>query len=127
MSRSTEGLQNCLSRLYEYCSKWDLTGNQTKTVCLNLKNRKGRPKFRLNDPELEYAQTVKYMGIEINYNGNYKGAISARISKDERANNMCKQAFSIIGNVNTRVAITAFDRQIMPILTYGGPICGVPT
>ncbi len=129
MSSSREGLQNCLNRLYEYCTKWGLTVNPKKTVCLifeKSQTKLERPKLRFGDAELEYAKIVKYLGIEISYNGSYKEATSARISKALTAINMCKQAFSTIGNVNTRVAMTAFDHQIMPILTYGCPIWGVP-
>ncbi len=40
---------------------------------------------------------------------------------------MCKQAFATTGNVNVNLALTIFDRQIVPILTYGCAIWGVPS
>ena len=38
---------------------------------------------------------------------------------------MCTQACSAIGNVSVKLAMTLFDKQIAPILTYGAPIWGL--
>ena len=76
---------------------------------------------------LKYDNCVKYLGLEITYNGKTNMAIKSRIAKAERATciNMCKQACSSVGNISVKLAMTLFDKQVAPILTYGAPILGI--
>ena len=54
----TQGLQNSLDKLCNYCDKWGLSVNTGKTKCmlLSLGNAK-MPNFMFDDKILENAQT----------------------------------------------------------------------
>ncbi len=67
---------------------------------------------------MQYDKCMKCHGLAITYNGKNNLAINTRIAKAERAINMCKQACSAVGNVSVKLAMTLFDKQIAPILTY---------
>ena len=49
-----------------------------------------------------------------------------RVEKASRAVNMIQGALSMCGNVNVDVAISLFNKQIIPVLTYGSNIWGMP-
>ncbi len=68
---------------------------------------------------------MKYLGLETTYNGNTEEAIKSCMAKADRAINMCKQAFSAVGNVNIGLAMSVFEKQLSPILTYLAPIWGL--
>ena len=85
-------LQKALNVFQEYCTKWKLTVNVTKTKILIIS--KGRPRnnlhFYFNNSELEIVSEYKYLGIFLSKSGNFKAA-KKHIS--EQAN---KALFSLI-------------------------------
>ncbi len=117
--------------LHSFCDRWGLTVNSKKTVCMILQRGNNihvskTISFTYNNKKLDVCNSVKYLGIDISCNGSYTRAIHNRIAKTQRAANMCKQAFATTGNVNVKLALTIFDRQIIPVLTYGCAIWGCP-
>ncbi len=103
LSEMHAGLQKCLDRLSHYCDKWDLRVNEKKTVGMIMEkhlSKNNRSPLRYKEATLPYKKSVKYLGLETTYNGNTDEAIKSRVAKADRAINMCKQAFSAVGNVN---------------------------
>ena len=64
--------------------------------------------------------------MRIHKSGKIKYSIDDRVEKASRAVNMIQGALSTCGNVNVEVAISLFNKQIMPVLTYGSNIWGMP-
>jgi hypothetical protein len=128
-STSAEGLQTCLDRLQSYCFKLGLQVNTKKTKCMVLRkslNCKVEEAFKIANSALDIVNKYTYLGIEITATGNVGPAIQARVTKAMRAANMCRQAIATTGNVSAVLALSIFDKQIQPILTYGCPIWGLP-
>jgi exonuclease III len=128
-STSPKGLQSCLDKLQNYCYKWGLEINTAKTKCMTLRNSlntQAMDTFFINGRVLENVNKFTYLGIDITANGNMREAISTRILKANRAAAMCRQALSTTGNVSVQLALTIFEKQIFPILSYGSPIWGIP-
>ena len=108
------GLQRKLNKLAEYCEKWGLSINDSKTKCMIVTSGKSKGNevlFHVNNEILENVCTFKYLGIIMNQNGKFKSAIEDRISKANRAVYMIKQAISCQGNISCNLAMTLFDRQ----------------
>ena len=63
--------------------------------------------------------------MRIHKSGKIKYSIDDRVEKASRAVNMIQGALSTCGNVNVEVAISLFNKQIMPVLTYGSNIWGM--
>ena len=130
MSTTAIGLQRCLDRIQGYCHKWSLQVNKVKTKCMIFRSRLNttiNEQFKYDGHTLENVDKYTYLGIDLSANGNYKAAIKARISKANRAAFMLRQAISTTGNVNVKLALNLYEKQIVPILTYGCAIWGVPT
>ena len=66
VSRSPEGLQNCLNLLDEYCQSWDLNVNiaKSKTMIFHSTGRMiQNHTFLYRKKELELVQSFTYLGI----------------------------------------------------------------
>lgn len=129
MATSATGLQKGLNNIAEYCDKWNLTVNTIKSKCMCISNKRVMqlPIFLYKNVELENVSEFRYLGILIHKSGKLKHSILDRIKKAERAIFLIKQAFQDSnGYATLNLAVTLFEKQIMPILCYASPIWGVP-
>lgn len=78
MSTKAEGLQNCLDKFANYCSKWGLSMNykKTKIMIFNKGGKFIKCSFSVNDYKLECVREYKYLGLLIGCGGNFSTAIS---------------------------------------------------
>ena len=94
--------------------------NTSKTKCMEFhKSCKSVHKFHYADRELENVDEYTYLGIKFHKSGSFTNAISDRVSKASRAIYVLKQAISTVGNVNVKLALSIFDKQIQLIISYG--------
>jgi len=124
LSKSKEGLQNCLNKLYDYCSKWNLSVNTDKTKCVTFGKAKN-PQIKYNNLEIENVTEYTYLGVLLHKSGKIKYAMEDRVKKAARAANLIQRAISSTGNVSVDIATSLFDKQILPILLYGSIIWGI--
>ena len=117
-STSKNGLQKALDKLYDYCQKWGLQINseKNKTMIFGIGKME---KLLFNGIKINQVDSYTYLGVTIHKSGNIKHSIKYRINKASRAINMIKGALSACGNINVNVAISFYEKQILPILTYG--------
>ena len=85
-----------------------------KTVKINYCNKKKKTEYDTN------CQTLKSEFKKI------ETAVEDRILKANRAIYMVKQALSTDANINCSLTMNIFQKQILPILTYGCAIWGLP-
>ena len=78
LADSSIGLQDSLYRLTEFCKTWKLNINTTKTkvVIFNRRRNIHQIPLILDNMELEYVSSYKYLGIILSSNGSFKLAIS---------------------------------------------------
>ena len=87
MSTKAEGLQNCLDKFADYCSKWGLSMNYKKTKIM-ISNKGGKLikcSFSVNDYKLECVKEYKYLGLLIGCGGNVSTAISDLVNRGQKA------------------------------------------
>ena len=127
VSKSALGLQNCLNKLYLYCQKWGLNLNTQKTKCIEfLEGAKSKNSFYYHNMKLENVNEYTYLGIKFHKSGKFNIAIKDRMAKASRAMYILRQALCTVKNVNTKLATSLFDKQILPILSYGCSVWSLP-
>ena len=84
------------------------------------------PSFQLNGITLENVTSYKYLGIIMHKNGKFDKAIKDRMVKANRAIHMVKQMLGYSNAISVKIAMSLFDKQIIPILLYGSPLWGIP-
>ena len=126
-SETTEGLQQCLDNLSDYCKKWKLEINikKTKSVIFNkIGKRLKNNGIKLNSVEIEHVSSYTYLGFTISASGKFHLGIQNLVDKAQRA------WFSILKILNKSkhkqvdTYLILFDRIIKPILLYACEIWG---
>ena len=124
ISETEKGLQNCISILEQYCSRWKLEVNLDKTKVIIFNSRK---KILINDIQyknssIEQVFNYQYLGVNISYTGNLKQAsldLSAKATKALFSMNSKIKEYS---TMNIETLLKLFDSIIQPILTYASEI-----
>jgi hypothetical protein len=126
VSRSFDGLQNCMNKLYSYCNKWGIVLNVDKSKYMVMSSGTVKKYYNLmyNGNCIEPVVSFKYLGMILCSNGKFKNAILDRHNKAQKAYYQIKGALSTSSNVSRRLAMSIFDKQITPILLYGSCIWG---
>ena len=74
MSTTKKGLQNSINKLADYTERWELEINSGKTKCMVFTNGTSpcHEKLFINDIQIDNVDKSTYLGIDVNYRGNYK-------------------------------------------------------
>ncbi len=129
MSTSQKGLQNCLDKLSLYCKKWGLKLNvaKTKFMIMSVGTVRNCGSLKYEGNAIDYVTTYKYLGLQLSSNGRFNTMINDRCLKASRASFQMRHAISTTYNVSHQLALSIFDKQIYPILSYGCSIWGQNT
>ena len=110
---------------HDYCIRWKLTVNMTKTkvVVFGSKGRR-HPIFYLFDNILEVTDCYKYLGLCFSKNCTY--SLTKKCIKEQATKAMFLLK-SRISNLNLPIdcQLKPFDQTILPILLYGCEIWGL--
>ena len=127
VSNSKNGLQQCLNQLYSYCEKWGLVVNTNKTKTMVMsKHTFTNENFNFGRLSLQCVKSFNYLGFQINFNGKFRNLVQDRILKATKMSNMVLRAIGHNKNVSVKLALSLFDKQIIPILLYGAAIWSLP-
>ena len=127
LSRSKQGLNNCLKNLETFNSKWLLEVNLKKTKVMVFQKTGRKTKnisFFINNHPLEIVQEYSYLGVKINTSGNFN---LCQKTLAEKGLNALYKIYKHIDffHLSLRAANKIFDAAIMPILTYGAEVWGI--
>lgn len=127
LSKSSEGLQNCINVVSSFCESWHLTVNHKKSKVLIFSRKRSKTisekKLTLNNKHLEIVQEFTYLGVKISATGNFK--IHQTQSKEKALHAFFKLTKTIdFKRLKPKQATNLFDTLISPILTYGCEVWG---
>ena len=125
ISNSKEGLQRSLNQFENYCKKWNLTINisKTKVMICSKGGRLPEEHFTLNGEELELVGEFNYLGFLITNGGSVQKSINLLADKAVRSIGML---FSIIKHIQIpfKMLMQLFDTYVKLILNYSCEIWG---
>lgn len=126
ISKSMNGLQDSMNKLKKYCTTWGLTLNveKTKFMIMNLGSMKYTKDLVYDGKHIEGVNSFRYLGLVLTSNGKFNSAIRDRCTSARKAYYQIRGVLSTTTNVSRRLAISIFDKQITPILSYGSSIWG---
>ncbi len=125
LSESAEGLQFALNALVDYCIKWKLVINNSKTKIMIFQKRKPRrqPNFVLNGEALDIVDEFKYLGIMFRYNGAFTKCRQILTESATRALFFVLKKSQEL-SLDIDVSLHLFDSMVKPILTFGSEVWG---
>ena len=125
-SETVEGLQTSIDNLRQYCDKWNLTVNISKTKIVVF--RKGGPlsqqeRWTYGNEEIEIVNNFNYLGVVLSSGGSFIKATSTLSGKALKAANSLLQ-ITKDKEVPVDVMFGLFDSFVTPILNYACEVWG---
>ena len=119
-------LQHSLVVFEDYCQRWKLNVNTSKTKIVIFGRGKLRKSlsFKFQNNNIEIVPEYKYLGIIFSRNGSFAAA------KKHIAEQGNKVVFALLRKINSLslpfdIQIELFNKTIKPILLYGCEIWGI--
>ena len=125
ISRSRNGLQNCLNKLADYCQNWKMEVNLSKTKIM-IMSKTGRlyaDSLFLGDNQIENVKHYTYLGVALTSSGTFTKTKMEIKNKAMKALGRLKKLLWDTP-ITMSTAFKLFDQLIRPILTYGCEIWG---
>ena len=119
LSQSSEGLQRCLDKIYNYAKEKHLTisTKKSKTMIFNQAGKFLKNTFVIQDEILEPVQSFRYLGFNVKSSGTVKHAMNILCDKANKALRPLLCAIARF-NIPVKTAIQLFHTYISPILLY---------
>lgn len=119
-------LKNYYKNTYAYFNKWKIKVNNEKTQAIFCSNRRTKQlptgPLILHSSEVEWAESIKYLGFHIDKKLNKISHIDKTLNK---VDNIIKTLYPIIhrgSTTNTNIKILIYKLYIRPVLSYACPI-----
>ncbi|KAI4885658.1 hypothetical protein NFI96_003646 [Prochilodus magdalenae] len=127
LSPSSQGLQQHLDLLEQYCQNWALAVNMKKTKVMVFQKKprcqEQRYQFTLGRTALEHTMQYTYLGLVITASGSFSKAVNALKEKARRALYAIRRKFHNI-DIPIPIWCKIFDSVIQPIALYGSEVWG---
>ena len=126
-ANSAEELQQSLDVLLNYCNRWKLTVNVSKTKVMVFRKGGMLPRnmaFFYNGERLEKVKEFKYLGMVFTTGGSFSEAQNTLAGQAQKAIfklNKCLYKFTYI---SPKHKLDLFDKLISPILNYSSEVWG---
>ena len=127
LSRSKQGLTNCLKTLETFNAKWliNVKLKKTKVHIFKKSGRKSKDvSFSINNCLIEIVQEYTYLGVKITSSGSFDLCQKALAEKSLNAFYKIHKQLNF-SSLPLKSAQKIFDAAIVPILTYGCEVWGM--
>ena len=119
-------LQKLLNTLHEFCNKWGLNVNMSKTKFMVFRKGgivKRNEVLYLNGLKLENVTYYKYLGIIISTRLSWSPAQSTLAAQASKAINIINQV-NYKCDYSYKTSCEIFEKCALPILSYGSEVWG---
>ncbi len=125
LSETSQDLQSAVDLLCEYCSRWDLQVNLTKTKLIPFNGRKraiSGLSVRLNGAEIEVVNEYKYLGLVFTVTGSLKTGVNTLVAQANKALFSLMKSAARLDYPSPKVLCHLFDSLVRPILEYASEV-----
>ena len=125
LAQSESELQLALDALSEYCKRWFLHVNTSKTKVVIFSRGKIRkiPIFTFENDIVEVVDEYVYLGTTFNYNNKFRKAQVKQLNQARRAMySLLSKTYQL--HLPIDLLIELFDQLVLPILLYGSEVWG---
>ena len=126
-ANTKEQLQNSLDLLLEYCNRWKLTINISKTKVIVFRNGGVLPQemnFYYNGEVLEIVSEFTYLGIVFTPGGSFSGTQSTLAGQAQKAIFKMNKYLHKFTYISPKHKLDLFDKLVTPILNYSCEVWG---
>ena len=115
-------LQKMINNLEEFCSKWRIGLNPSKTWCLNFflkKENNNSPRLWLRNELIKYKKEIKFLGVTFDEKLSFKAHIENIVSRCKKRLNLIKALRGTGWGAHPKTLIYTYKVFIRPLLEYG--------
>lgn len=126
-AETSQGLQDGLDILADYCRKWKLTVNTDKTKIMVFRkggNLSRNLSFSYEGNDIEIVQKFTYLGITLTTGGSFNETHKALSGKGLKAIFKLNQYLYNFTDMSPKHILSLFDKLVRPILCYGAEVWG---
>ena len=126
-ANTPDDLQTGLDILYDYCLKWKLTINVSKTKVMIFRKGgvlPGNLAFTYNGIPLEIVSQFKYLGIVFTPGGSFSEAQTTLAGQAQKAIFKLNKYLYKFTYITPKHKLELFDKLITPILNYSSAVWG---
>ena len=123
LAETADDMQTCLNSLQQYCERFGLKINISKTKVMVFSRGKVRnlPELFFKGKKIDITWDYKYLGVTFNYNNKFNKAIKAQYSSAMKAMfALIKKARKL--DLPFDIQLDLFDKCVLPVLLYGSEI-----
>ena len=116
-----KAFQHDLNLVSTWCSKWQMRLNVSKCELLCISNKRSpvRPAYYINNCHLQWASSVKYLGVVVDSKLSWNDHISHISSKASKTLNLLRRHMF---TCHTSSKHKAFRALVLPILDYASTV-----
>ena len=127
LAENENDLQDLLRFVHEWCRKWRLKINQTKTKVMHFRN-KGKVcsdfQFKLGDDIIDYTSMYKYLGVHINEHLDYTIVAETLSKAGGRALGAIVSKIQNHKDVGFKTYSKMFHSCVVPVIDYCSSVWG---
>ena len=125
-SETPQALQHEIDKLFEYCNKWKLKLNTSKSKVVVFKrgNRPINQHWQFGNVNLESTNKIPYLGLILSANGSYFQAQKQLAAQASKAIFVLLKRLNKFQNLKADFMLDMFDKYISPILNYACEVWG---
>jgi len=128
LSDSSEGLQTMINAFSEYCSRWELSVNLTKSKVMVFRRSPNISKniaFLYRDQNIEIVNEYKYLGVLLQYNLSFNKHLDQKLSAAKLAINSTWLKYIYNPKISNFNKLKIFNAASKSIMLYGSQIWGI--
>ena len=128
LAPTEDKLQEMLDIVNNWCSKWRLTLNGTKTEIIHYRHKskeRSAFQFKCGELNLQYTDKYKYLGVWLHEHLDLSVTVKEISKSATRALGKVISIFKNTGGSSHKIFIKLFNTAILPIITYSAGIWGL--
>lgn len=128
LAKTEHDLQNMLNCLFNWCHKWRLVVNESKSKIMHMRPSRWRIteyQFKFGEKTLELVESYKYLGIYVDEHLNYKFTATMLAEAGSRALGALRHKIHHLKGILLGTYTTLFNSGVTPILDYCAGVWGV--
>ena len=127
LSENAEDLQSMLDFTHQWCKKWGMTINMSKSKIIHFR-KKGKEcdqtTFKIGDKTVDYVQDNKYLGVFFDEHLDFSKHEKIMAESGSRALGALIAKYKNLQNMGFDTYKKCYDTSIYPILEYGSEVWG---
>ena len=126
-AKTSDELQRGLDLLADYCKRWKLTINVSKTKVLFFRKGGVLPRnisFNYDGTPLEIVKSFKYLGVVFTVGGSFSEAQNTLTGQAQKAIFKLNKYLYKFTFISSKHKLDLFDKLVTPILNYGCEVWG---